>query len=151
MNPTSGTVVDGSSRTSIISGSNYGTLTGSEGGNATYTVTAHKHTGNSSSNGGCYTKANYATRTTYCGGCQSITSTTYCPGCVYLPCSGSFSGSGAEIISESRCSYDKNCTVTQWRNYYSCSSCGASYTQYAIHHIRMWSSRRGLAKWINIT
>ena len=57
------------------------TVSGSEGGTATYTVTAHRHTGNSSSGGGCYTNASTSSYTYYCSGCQTSTYTYYCSGC----------------------------------------------------------------------
>lgn len=57
------------------------TVSGSEGGVATYTVTAHRHTGSSSSGGGCYTNASTSSYTYYCSGCQTSTYTYYCSGC----------------------------------------------------------------------
>ena len=86
----------------ITSGTDTATITvaGSEGGNATYTVTAHKHTGDSSTGGGCFTKKNYSTKTTYCSGCQTESYTTYCNGCVmvcregYYVCTSGFDDEG---------------------------------------------------------
>ena len=96
------------------------TIRGSEGGVATYTVTAHKHTGDSSSGGGCYTKASTSSYTYYCDGCQTKSTTTYCSGCQWY---------GGQCVGYYYDCYPSGCTspgggcschCSAYENYYTC-------------------------------
>ena len=158
LSETSGTVVDGASKTVNIIGSNYGTLNvtsnnpnvatasvsenkltvtgtivsgtntatitvaGSQGGSATYTVTAHRHTGNSSSGGGCYGVKNQ--EKVSCGGkieAKQVTSGYYCDG----TCNSPLTCYGTCWYSSS--SY--NASTNQTTATYVCNVCGNTITQ----------------------
>lgn len=116
------------------------TVSGSEGGTATYTVTAHRHTGNSSSGGGCYTNAIYGYGTSYCSGCTTKTETVYYNHeCASKKCNGSFSLVDTQT-SRSTHTYTnsagkkKTCTRTITVKTYRCSTCGAGYDEENISH-----------------
>lgn len=116
------------------------TVRGSDGGIATYIVTAHRHTGNSSTGGGCYGQAVYGYGTTYCSGCTTVTNTVYYDHeCASKKCTGSFSCVNTQT-SSSRHTYTnssgkkKTCTRTATYRDYRCSTCGAGYVEESVSH-----------------
>ena len=123
----------------ITSGTKTATITvkGENGGTATYTVTAHRHTGNSSTGGGCYGNAVYGYGTSYCSGCTTKTETVYYNHeCASKKCNGSFSLVDTQTYSSTHTYGKKNkkCTRTETIRVYRCSTCGAGYDEESISH-----------------
>ena len=125
-----GTITSGTKTTTI-------TVKGENGGIATYTVTAHRHTGNSSTGGGCYGSPVYGYGTSYCSGCTTKTETVYYNHvCASKKCNGSFSLVDTQTYRSTHTYGKKNkkCTRTETVRVYRCSTCGAGYNEESISH-----------------
>ena len=131
------------------------TVEGSNGGRATYTITSHVHSGNSSSGGGCYGISNTGTRRCN-GNITGRTDSSTCYGSIYEyttkysdsssstgytvkiihSCSNSdcgyykqvYSGSCSESFTPPSAKYVGSCGRTYTHTYYACNLCGYNYS-----------------------